>query len=73
MPARSRSSEEPPHTPSIGCSEDDKQRLQFLYDEWAHPYFVSKEEYGRIAQVSLAQAGAQPSASGCSRVRGAAG
>ncbi|KAG7673882.1 putative 2-methyl-6-phytyl-1,4-hydroquinone methyltransferase [Nannochloris sp. 'desiccata'] len=33
-------------------SEDDKARLQFLYDEWAHPYFVSKEEYGRIAAKS---------------------
>jgi MPBQ/MSBQ methyltransferase len=31
-------------------SEEDKDRLQFLYDEWAHPYFVSKEEYGRICQ-----------------------
>lgn len=29
-------------------SKEDRERLQFLYDEWAHPYFVSKEEYGRI-------------------------
>lgn len=33
-------------------SEEDKDRLQFLYDEWAHPYFVSKEEYGRICQAT---------------------
>jgi len=33
-------------------SENDKARLQFLYDEWAHPYFVSKEQYGRIAAES---------------------
>jgi MPBQ/MSBQ methyltransferase len=39
-------------TPQKPFSEDDKARLQFLYDEWAHPYFVSKEEYGRIAAKS---------------------
>ncbi len=33
------------------CSESDKERLRFLYEEWAHPYFVSKEEYGRIMEV----------------------
>lgn len=32
-------------------SEDDKVRLQYLYDEWAHPYFVSIEEYERIMKV----------------------
>lgn len=31
---------------------EERERLQFLYDEWAHPYFVSKEEYGRIASRS---------------------
>lgn len=31
-------------------TETDKNRLQFLYDEWAHPYFISKEDYGRICQ-----------------------
>jgi len=31
-------------------TDNDKERLQFLYDEWAHPYFISKEEYGRIGQ-----------------------
>jgi MPBQ/MSBQ methyltransferase len=39
-------------TPQKPFTEDDKSRLQFLYDEWAHPYFVSKEEYGRIAAKS---------------------
>lgn len=39
----------PPDLPS--CSESDRERLQFLYEEWAHPYFVSKEEYGRIMEV----------------------
>ena len=33
-------------------SERDQERLRFLYEEWAHPYFVSKEEYGRIMEVS---------------------
>lgn len=50
----------PPDPPS--CSESDRERLQFLYEEWAHPYFVSKEEYGRIMEVgqprcTFAQAG----------------
>lgn len=36
-------------TPENPFSEEERERLQFLYDEWAHPYFVSKEEYGRIA------------------------
>ena len=31
-------------------TSEDKDRLQFLYDEWAHPYFISKEDYGRICQ-----------------------
>jgi MPBQ/MSBQ methyltransferase len=39
-------------TPEKPFTDDDKSRLQFLYDEWAHPYFVSKEEYGRIAAKS---------------------
>lgn len=30
-------------------SPDERARLQFLYDEWAHPYFVSVEEYERLA------------------------
>lgn len=37
-------------TPEKPLTDDEKSRLQFLYDEWAHPYFVSKEEYGRLAQ-----------------------
>jgi MPBQ/MSBQ methyltransferase len=36
-------------TPQAPLTPSDAARLQFLYDEWAHPYFVSKEEYGRIA------------------------
>lgn len=35
--------------PPLDASE--AARLQFLYDEWAHPYFVSVEEYGRMMQV----------------------
>ena len=36
--------------PENPFTETDKERLQFLYDEWAHPYFISKEDYGRICQ-----------------------
>ncbi|KAI3432388.1 hypothetical protein D9Q98_003944 [Chlorella vulgaris] len=37
-------------TPATPFSESDRKRLDFLYEEWAHPYFVSKEEYGRIME-----------------------
>lgn len=39
-------------TPDTPFTEEDRRRLQFLYDEWAHPYFVSKEEYGRISAAT---------------------
>ncbi|GAB4814911.1 hypothetical protein N2152v2_001957 [Parachlorella kessleri] len=39
-------------TPDKPFSEDDKRRLKFLYDEWAHPYFVSIEEYERIMKAT---------------------
>ena len=35
--------------PGAAFTPEEQARLDFLYDEWAHPYFVSKEEYGRIA------------------------
>ena len=40
--------EEAPGAPFSGA---DRAALQFLYDEWAHPYFVSVQEYGRLLQV----------------------
>ncbi|KFM26766.1 Tocopherol O-methyltransferase, chloroplastic [Auxenochlorella protothecoides] len=40
-------------TPANPFTASDKERLQFLYDEWAHPYFISKEEYGRLVQPHL--------------------
>ena len=53
MPASSR-----PPPPRLRCarpcSPEDRERLQYLYDEWAHPYFVSVEEYGRIMEVGAA-------------------
>ena len=48
-------------------SEDDRRRLTFLYEEWAHPFFVSKEEYGRIMEVR--PAGAPLSMCCCRRAR----
>lgn len=39
--------EETPETP---LTQEDKDNLQFLYDEWAHPYFISFEEYARIME-----------------------
>lgn len=41
--------EETPQTP---FSEDEKERLRFLYEEWAHPFFVSIEEYERIMKAT---------------------
>ena len=35
-------------SPPPPLSGSERDRLQFLYDEWAHPYFVSVEEYGRM-------------------------
>ena len=35
---------------AVPLTEEDKSRLQFLYDEWAHPYFISKEAYGTLCQ-----------------------
>lgn len=29
-------------------SADDKKQLQFLYDEWAHPFFISIQEFERL-------------------------
>uniref|UniRef100_A0A061SEC2 Methyltransferase domain-containing protein n=1 Tax=Tetraselmis sp. GSL018 TaxID=582737 RepID=A0A061SEC2_9CHLO len=37
-------------TPERPLSDEDRANLQFLYEEWAHPYFISKEEYARIME-----------------------
>lgn len=38
-------------TEATPFSEHEKAELQFLYDEWAHPYFVSIEEYEHLMNV----------------------
>jgi hypothetical protein len=38
-------------TPDAPLSPKDKEDLQFLYDEWAHPYFISYQEFERLMQV----------------------
>ena len=35
-------------------TDKDRADLQFLYDEWTHPHFISKEEYGRLLEVKYA-------------------
>nr|QKY15242.1 putative tocopherol o-methyltransferase, chloroplastic (VTE4) [Polytomella parva] len=35
-----------PHSPPITAQE--QKELDFLYHEWAHPFFVSKEAFGRM-------------------------
>ena len=40
-------------SPDKPLTPKDKAALQFLYDEWAHPYFVSVQEYGRLLEVIL--------------------
>ena len=42
--------EAPPERP---FSAQERSALQFLYDEWAHPFFVSVQEYGRLLEVRL--------------------
>ena len=32
-------------TPATAFTEQDKADLKFLYDEWAHPFFISIEEF----------------------------
>lgn len=31
-------------------TKDEMERLEFLYKEWAHPYFISYQEYGRLLE-----------------------
>ena len=40
-------------TPDNPLTEKDKADLQFLYDEWTHPHFISKEGYSRLMQVEI--------------------
>jgi len=35
-------------TPSTPFTEKERKELQFLYDEWAHPYFISYQEFVRL-------------------------
>ncbi|KAG1676388.1 hypothetical protein FOA52_001183 [Chlamydomonas sp. UWO 241] len=37
-------------TPAAPFSASEKQQLQFLYDEWAHPYFISIQEFVRLME-----------------------
>jgi hypothetical protein len=38
-------------TPDEPFTARERAALQFLYDEWAHPFFVSVQEYGRLLEV----------------------
>ncbi len=38
--------------PGRPLTTDEKAELQFLYDEWAHPFFISIQEFGRLMNVS---------------------
>ncbi len=40
-------------TPDKPLTKKDKADLQFLYDEWTHPHFISKEGYSRLMEVGL--------------------
>ncbi|GAX75873.1 hypothetical protein CEUSTIGMA_g3316.t1 [Chlamydomonas eustigma] len=37
-------------TPEKPLTEQEKKELKFLYDEWAHPYFISIEEFERLTK-----------------------
>jgi MPBQ/MSBQ methyltransferase len=32
-------------------SKQDQEDLNFLYEEWAHPFFISIQEFCRLMQV----------------------
>jgi MPBQ/MSBQ methyltransferase len=38
-------------TPARPLTDDDKARLKFLYEEWAHPFFISMQEFCRLMEV----------------------
>jgi hypothetical protein len=38
-------------TPENPLSPEDKEKLRFLYEEWAHPFFISIQEFCRIMSV----------------------
>ena len=40
-------------TPATPFSNEEKDQLQFLYDEWAHPFFISNLHFGRLMEVSI--------------------
>lgn len=44
-------------TPEKPFTDKDRADLQFLYDEWAHPFFISYEEFGRLMEVGGSLAG----------------
>jgi MPBQ/MSBQ methyltransferase len=43
------------HTPPA-LTKEEKSKLQFLYDEWAHPYFISIKDYCSLAEDTGAMA-----------------
>ena len=32
---------------------EQQERLRFLYEEWAHPYFISIQEFCRLMEVRV--------------------
>ena len=40
-------------TPDKPFGDTEKRQLQFLYDEWAHPYFISIQEFERLMKVCV--------------------
>lgn len=38
-------------TPEAPFTDKEKAELDFLYTEWAHPYFISIQEYERLMQA----------------------
>lgn len=46
-------------TPDKPLSDTEKRQLQFLYDEWAHPYFISIQEFERLMKVRVCAGGVE--------------
>ena len=57
--------------PGAPFTPEDKEQLRFLYEEWAHPFFISIEEFCRLMQARRRRRGGAHSLGGRRRRWGA--
>jgi MPBQ/MSBQ methyltransferase len=56
-------------TPATPFTDGEKEQLRFLYEEWAHPYFISIEEFCRLMKARRRGAARSLGGGGCGRTR----